>query len=372
MASAPVPVERSAAAAALLSAPFAVDDYVHRKSDGPVWEVASGGAPCASSCGRTAKPPKRIAFFSGDEVYVAAVGDDDYTVISRNELETEYELAFPKIRIARSAFGFGVFAREAIAVGDALLWERPLLTARTDKEAELLFYGLSLPDQEAFMALNDPECAGDDMNDHLDRDAGGLKTTRNEKSVASVTHNNAIPNGKGVGVPDGSLYALICRFNHGCAPHVRWRWNKRSGIEEIIAVRNVSVGTELLASYTEQFVPHSERQASLMKNFYFACRCELCAAASTPAGASDSTAHEVLAAYARGCRVREVIRILQQATTRGAAAADTLEAMHEEALQLCSENSLFDESRVVLEALRLPVSGGAEPAAKSGGGKRRR
>jgi hypothetical protein len=75
---------------------------------------------------------------------------------------------FPAIRVAKSAYGLGVYASRPISKGEILLIEKPLLTALTDGEAEMVFYDLPLPSQMAVMGLNDPECNADHHSSHLD------------------------------------------------------------------------------------------------------------------------------------------------------------------------------------------------------------
>jgi hypothetical protein len=266
--------------ASLLLAPFAAHDYVFRTDADDaevlrrcriVW-IEEGGEPSKEE-GSSGSTSESMAMAMLD-----VPGESDLVPHPVKRLVR----CFPAIRVAKSAYGLGVYASRPISKGEILLIEKPLLTALTDGEAEMVFYDLPLPTQMAIMGLNDPECNADRDNSHLDHPPE-LEMVE-EKTVGSIYRNNSIPNGAGPNVASGSLFEVVCRLNHSCTPNVMWRWDPANGEEIVFAVVDISFGEELRASYVSEYMPHEKRKAKIRKNFYFDCICPLCQGTASEEG----------------------------------------------------------------------------------------
>lgn len=91
---------------------------------------------------------------------------------------------------------------------------------------------------------------------------------------------------------DGTaFYTKICKMNHSCDPNVIIKYTSTSAADhtdtssgvmisrgitaEVIALRPITEGEELLQSYIDQSLGYEERQAAL-KDYGFTCRCRKC------------------------------------------------------------------------------------------------
>ena len=80
---------------------------------------------------------------------------------------------------------------------------------------------------------------------------------------------------------DGTAFYLnICKINHSCAPnmYVKYASSADHGVcAEVISLRDIAEGEELLQSYIDQTLVYEERQSSLA-DYGFICTCSLCSA----------------------------------------------------------------------------------------------
>lgn len=78
---------------------------------------------------------------------------------------------------------------------------------------------------------------------------------------------------------DGTaFYINICKINHSCDPnmYVKYASSVEHGVfAEVVSLRGIAAGEELLQSYIDQALPYEERQASLA-DYGFKCSCNLC------------------------------------------------------------------------------------------------
>ncbi|KAH8197076.1 hypothetical protein TruAng_008746 [Truncatella angustata] len=89
-----------------------------------------------------------------------------------------------------------------------------------------------------------------------------------------IVRTNALPCGPNSRV--GGVYPKICLINHSCIPNAHNNWNEEAQHETIHAVRDISVGEEIMISY-DMSLPSDARWVKLKASFGFQCRCELCA-----------------------------------------------------------------------------------------------
>lgn len=78
---------------------------------------------------------------------------------------------------------------------------------------------------------------------------------------------------------DGTgFYMTTCKINHSCDPNVfvRYVQNPELGLVlELVAIKNISEGEELVQSYIDQSQPVQKRQKAL-KDYGFQCTCQKC------------------------------------------------------------------------------------------------
>ncbi|KAK1753029.1 hypothetical protein QBC47DRAFT_304211 [Echria macrotheca] len=82
------------------------------------------------------------------------------------------------------------------------------------------------------------------------------------------------------GVNHMALFLHGSRVNHGCRPNVFWRYSHRDMAMEMVALREIKPGDEIVHSYAPLGYTMQERQQTL-EAWGFRCRCEMC---SAPAG----------------------------------------------------------------------------------------
>ena len=76
-----------------------------------------------------------------------------------------------------------------------------------------------------------------------------------------------------------AVYPLGALLNHSCAPNclLRYNFDGKTPIMEIVAARDIAEGEELTHSYVELVSPKETRGKSLKEIFGFDCHCERCA-----------------------------------------------------------------------------------------------
>jgi hypothetical protein len=71
-------------------------------------------------------------------------------------------------------------------------------------------------------------------------------------------------------------YPTIAQMNHSCDPNVEWRSVSGTSMIEILALKSIGPGEELLLSYIDQTLPLKERRAELLRLYGFVCKCPKC------------------------------------------------------------------------------------------------
>jgi len=82
------------------------------------------------------------------------------------------------------------------------------------------------------------------------------------------------------GAEGGILCCTVARINHSCSFNAEHIWDPEGGVKRVIAVRDISEGSEIYLNYlgTGVLAPAGARQAELQKRFNFTCKCTACAA----------------------------------------------------------------------------------------------
>jgi len=107
-----------------------------------------------------------------------------------------------------------------------------------------------------------------------------------EKSILSnIIRSNGYPLGPNSEV--GGVFLNIARLNHSCRPNAKHSWNKNLKQQTVYALRNISAGEEITLSYLDGGAS-KERQESLLQNFQFRCKCDLCSLPARELKASDA------------------------------------------------------------------------------------
>ena len=80
-----------------------------------------------------------------------------------------------------------------------------------------------------------------------------------------------------------AMFAVTCCLNHSCKPNVRVLWCNNRPAEpvqlEVVALRDIRLGEELMFSYIDESLSFSERQEALA-DYGFICGCERCGSES--------------------------------------------------------------------------------------------
>jgi hypothetical protein len=71
-------------------------------------------------------------------------------------------------------------------------------------------------------------------------------------------------------------YPTVARMNHSCDPNVEWRSVSGSATIEMIALRPIAAGEEVVLSYIDQTLPVNERRSKLLELYGFECLCQKC------------------------------------------------------------------------------------------------
>jgi hypothetical protein len=79
-----------------------------------------------------------------------------------------------------------------------------------------------------------------------------------------------------------ALYTKATKFNHSCAPNVKFLPTPPPVRARVIALESLGCGAELRTSYIDtERVPVAQRRALLQTNYGFLCDCRACAAPSS-------------------------------------------------------------------------------------------
>ena len=168
------------------------------------------------------------------------------------------------------ADGLGVFATHDVTPGERLLAERPLLSWRGKAHEPLAaaVAALAPAARRTFWAL----CQN--------AEHGVAKT------AFGVWISNALPTEDAP--PTAAVFRVASRFNHSCSPNAHISWNARAQRITVHALRRLAAGDEVRVDYRgDDGEGRAERQAALLKDFGFACRCSLCSLGSAARQLSD-------------------------------------------------------------------------------------
>merc|ERR1712129_140388 len=124
-----------------------------------------------------------------------------------------------------------------------------------------------------------------------------LCSARTEATMMAIFHSNSTPireldklKGRDLG---SALYSTVARLNHSCKPNVVWSINHQNVIE-VRAVRNISPGEELVASYIDPVNMMEDRAKLLLARYNFHCKCEVCTLPPEDAQKNDEVRREIL------------------------------------------------------------------------------
>ncbi|KAK0749980.1 hypothetical protein B0T18DRAFT_461872 [Schizothecium vesticola] len=88
------------------------------------------------------------------------------------------------------------------------------------------------------------------------------------------------------GVDHLALYLEPSRMNHGCRPNVFWRFSWKHMTMEVVALRDIQPGEEIVYSYTFLGYTRQERLA-MLSHWGFTCSCAMCTAGPSEIALSD-------------------------------------------------------------------------------------
>ena len=122
-------------------------------------------------------------------------------------------------------------------------------------------------------------------NETMMRDLASGKISESQKSSLSETysqiHYPAIisENHDMFPIPvviGSGHYPTVAKMNHSCDPNVEWRSLNGSAKIEMVALRPILEGDEILLSYIDQSLPVLERRERLLDLYGFVCECPKC------------------------------------------------------------------------------------------------
>ncbi|KAJ2631649.1 hypothetical protein H4R22_001824 [Coemansia sp. RSA 1290] len=68
-------------------------------------------------------------------------------------------------------------------------------------------------------------------------------------------------------------------FNHSCLPNATFVFS--NGMQVVRALEDIGQGDEIMLTYTDSLLPHSERQKRLAEVYFFSCSCKKCTHSTT-------------------------------------------------------------------------------------------
>lgn len=166
--------------------------------------------------------------------------------------------------------GLGVYATRAIALGELIISEDPIVASLLNAESEELAISLlSEEDKAVFFSFVDQHHPGN-------------------PTIEGIFKSNAVPTNR---PGTGGMYANICRTNHSCTPNAAYSPSDTSDRENIYAYTDIAEGAEILTSYIPLWRSREHRQEHLSTGFKFTCACTACAGPPNPV--SDALREEV-------------------------------------------------------------------------------
>ena len=183
------------------------------------------------------------------------------------------------IRPSGRGAGLGAFATRAIANGQTIVEEKPLVRwsrevgnqpryeETGEAEAQGLLAALSTIDSRsrvAYFELCSP------------KEPPAAKTALGiwESNAFAVDERDAF------GLEGGAVFEHISRFNHCCRPNAEHSWDPLRRVKVLKATRNIAADEEIFISYLGNasilHIPRERRRASLMRTFGWECACTRC------------------------------------------------------------------------------------------------
>ncbi|KAK0611458.1 hypothetical protein B0T14DRAFT_440556 [Immersiella caudata] len=141
--------------------------------------------------------------------------------------------------------------------------------------------------------------------------------------VADVIKTNGYGGMDVEGVGHIALFLDGSRVNHGCRPTVFWRYNAKTMTMEMVAVRDLKAGEEIVHTYIPLGYTLQEREL-MLKVWGFKCSCSLCSASPQETAASDD----------RRERLFEIHQTLTSATQEASLPRERIDAIVREASAL--------------------------------------
>lgn len=199
--------------------------------------------------------------------------------------------------------GVGAFARHAIARGDNILTEAPLLQWRCAAHDQatnaaihnLVVSTLDVTDRAAYWNL------------HQDAAHGSAKTALGVWLSNSFPTDGTDDGRNSVAQRSAAIFKGYSRFNHSCRPNAHGCWNARRGKQTIHALRPIEAGEEITVDYLGVCgATRADRQRSLISDMGFVCKCVACSLSGDALDASNrrqariGVLHALIAARLRG------------------------------------------------------------------------
>jgi len=170
--------------------------------------------------------------------------------------------------------GKALFATQDIAPGTLILSESPIITTDCITSMETV-------EKDIARSLQTKDKDAQRAYFSLHNNFPGEK-----KSILSnIIRSNGYPLGPNSEV--GGVFLNIARLNHSCRPNAKHSWNKNTKQQTVYALRNIPAGEEITLSYLDGGAS-KERQESLLQNFHFRCKCDLCSLPTRELNASDA------------------------------------------------------------------------------------
>ncbi|KAF9045789.1 SET domain-containing protein [Hymenopellis radicata] len=155
--------------------------------------------------------------------------------------------------------GLGAFTRRATAPGSILLSEHPLLVvARTCGDVSTLLGNLEM---EKFLGL------ANSKRYEYDRETEGIMQT-NAIEIELPTEEGTMGH--------HAVFLDFSRVNHSCSPNAQWKWDAKTFMLTLEAVRPIAKGEEITVQYIDSCVDYRQRRDKLASLYGFDCLCPTC------------------------------------------------------------------------------------------------
>ncbi|TDL17417.1 SET domain-containing protein [Rickenella mellea] len=173
--------------------------------------------------------------------------------------------------------GLGMVAIRAIAAGETICIERPVLISPSalpshkecpleDRLQDIYQTMLGVLDPGAVTAIMSLSNCKPVTKDSWSRLRGIIDTNT---LYCSFPQSQYLPH-------YGGVFLDMSRCNHSCAPNATWDWDHCSLSMEFRALRPIREGEEITISYLCPWKSRSERQKELKTKYNFSCTCPAC------------------------------------------------------------------------------------------------